>query len=157
MTMHDTTMNTQCTSSELVSVDPTLPPLAGRDSRSDACCARVSRLISFDALRLRRGLLITPPVVPGASVPVGKPFLESSGGGVQGSVAPGDCPSLDRRRERRGRTPEEAPAAALAGLEHNTLSGDSSTVADESLDWTSASCCCCCCGPTLPVDWAFSF
>lgn len=84
---------------------------AGIDSISEAFWARVSRLISFDALR--RVLWMTPPVGPWPSpiLPSSPPattlfwgtslegwFKEVS----EGRPPRGDSPSLERRRERRG-------------------------------------------------------
>lgn len=79
--------------------DNTLVSLAG--SIFDACWARVSKLISFEALLRLLVIWMTPPVAA-----VVAPFWDVSfvsceqmfvGGGPSG-----DCPSLERRRERRG-------------------------------------------------------
>lgn len=82
----------------------------GSDSLSEAFWARVSKLISFDALLLRRVLWITPPVGPCLSPPsrlATTPFWGTSlkvwfQGDSEGGSTSGDSPSLERRRERRG-------------------------------------------------------
>lgn len=114
----------------------TLTLLAGKDSISDAFWASVSRLISLDALLLLRVVWMTPPAVPWLSPPLctpATPFCDDAGGGGSFDAWPqmfvaggpsGDCPSLDRRRERRGAACCASAVSAAAFSGHGSGADD---------------------------------
>lgn len=125
----------------------TLTILAGKDSISDAFWAKVSKLISLDALLLLRVIWMTPPAVTWLSPPLcvpATPFWDGGGSFeawdqifVEGGPS-GDCPSLDKRRERRGAVccASEVSAGFVA-----TFSGDGTGADDTVHVWASGSCC----------------